>query len=166
MKALSKFVVVSGLVLASVSANAAFTQGMSLGQVDGEVSKRLGQGASLNVLAADAKAAGVSSAWLVSALMSQRQDAAKVVAALVAAGYPSRSVVDMVVSMGADRKSMNDAAVLAGANPSDLLDATAAGGDAGGGAGFSAGGSAGFGGAPSPSFGGGGGGGSARPSRS
>lgn len=156
MKKIAKFAMTASALVVSFSAAAAFTGTMSMGQVGSEIQSRLAQGASLALIARDARVAGIPASIATISMMSQGQDACNVVGGAVSGGYDAKAVLNAAVSAGANYNAMFTCAVNAGADPTTLVAPTAAGGDAGGtgaGGGFGA-----FGSTPTATFGGGGGG--------
>ncbi|MFZ2267521.1 MAG: hypothetical protein WAV95_08055 [Azonexus sp.] len=156
MKNIAKFAVAASALVVSLSASAAFSNNMSISQISSEMKTRLAQGASLTVIATDARTSGVPGSLATLSMLSQSSDACGAVGALVRGGYEGKTVVNSAVAAGSSYKAMFACAVEAGADPTSMVDPTAAGGDPGGtgaGGGFGP-----FGATPTSTFGGGGGG--------
>ena len=157
MKKIAKFATAASALVVSFSAAAAFSGSMSMSQIGSEIQARLAQGASLALIASDARISGIPGSVVTISMLSQGQEACRVVEANVRGGYDAKTVVNAAVSAGSSYNSMFTCAVNAGADPTSLVAPTAAGGDAGGGTG-AGGGFGAFGSTPTATFGGGGGG--------
>jgi len=127
MKAL---VLALGLMTVSGLAQAEFSRNMSNEQVAAEVRVQIRNGRSLDIIASEAKKAGLNSAQITTAMIQAGQVPASVVTAMVSANpEQAAAIVNAAIAAAPDQRRaiLSAALTVPGVNPSSILAATATG---------------------------------------